>query len=155
VTAQRNKSVTVAHLSKYYGTSTGCAVDEPAPTITAGGDRAGIKLALVHAFLTRYNGQSIGQAAEAPLGTLDTTDRYAVVTVKIDGEDYIIADIGMRMLTPRELYRCQGFRPDYKIDVLRDDGEPLTKTAQVRMVGNSVSPYPARAVVAAQFQEAA
>jgi hypothetical protein len=44
-----------------------------------------------------------------------TKDRFALVTVTVDGETYVIVDIGMRMLTPRELFRCQGFPLDYEI----------------------------------------
>ena len=66
--------------------------------------------------------------------------RFGLVMVK--GEPYAIVDIGLRMLTPRELYRAQGFPESYRID-LGADGRPLTKTAQVRMCGNSVcSPRP-------------
>jgi site-specific DNA-cytosine methylase len=62
-------------------------------------------------------------------------------------------DIGLRMLTPRELYRAQGFPEAYAIDK-GADGRPLTKTAQVRMCGNSVCPPLARALVAANYAEA-
>jgi DNA (cytosine-5)-methyltransferase 1 len=54
----------------------------------------------------------------------------------------------MRMLAPRELYNAQGFRRDYRIEI-PFNGKPLTKTAQVRMVGNSVCPPMAAALVAA------
>lgn len=64
------------------------------------------------------------------------------------GETYVVYDIAMRMLTPRELYSCQGFRKTYIID-RGHDGRPITKTEQVRMVGNSVSPVIPRALVEA------
>lgn len=73
------------------------------------------------------------------------------MTVK--GEDYLIADIGMRMLQPRELYRAQGFPDSYIID-RGADGRVLSKAAQVRMCGNSVCPPLARAIVAANYSEA-
>ncbi|HEB27360.1 MAG TPA: DNA cytosine methyltransferase, partial [Porticoccus sp.] len=60
------------------------------------------------------------------------------------------ADIGMRMLSPRELFLAQGFREDYIIDPIYN-GKPLTKTNQVKMVGNSVSPHPAKALVRANM----
>ena len=72
----------------------------------------------------------------------------------VAGEDYAIADIGLRMLTPRELYTAQGFPTSYIID-RGADGRALTKTAQVRLCGNSVCPPIARALVAANFAEAA
>jgi DNA (cytosine-5)-methyltransferase 1 len=70
--------------------------------------------------------------------------------VTVHGTDYVIADIGMRMLVPRELFRAQGFPDSYRID-LKVGGRPLSKTAQVRMVGNSVAPPVAAAIVRAQF----
>ena len=70
----------------------------------------------------------------------------------IHGEEYAIVDIGLRMLTPRELYRAQGFPEDYQIDT-GGDGRPLTKTAQVRMCGNSVCPPMSRAIVGANYTE--
>ena len=77
-----------------------------------------------------------------------TRDRFGLVLVH--GEPYQILDIGMRMLTPRELFRAQGFRDSYIIDH-GHDGRALTKTAQIRMCGNSVCPPLAEAVVRANF----
>jgi len=56
----------------------------------------------------------------------------------------------MRALTPRELFRAQGFPDSYIIDPIVN-GKPLSKTAQVRMVGNSVAPHVAAAIVAANI----
>lgn len=53
-------------------------------------------------------------------------------------------------LAPRELYRAQGFPDSYMIDV-EYRGKPMTKTAQVRMVGNSVCPPLAEAIVRANL----
>jgi DNA (cytosine-5)-methyltransferase 1 len=83
--------------------------------------------------------------------TIPTKDRFGLVT--IDGQDYQLADIGMRMLAPRELYRAQGFPDSYKIDI-EFRGKPLSKTAQVRMCGNSVCPDVAAAIVAANVRRA-
>jgi DNA (cytosine-5)-methyltransferase 1 len=83
--------------------------------------------------------------------TVTSKDRLALVTV--NSVEYVIVDIGMRMLVPRELYTAQGFPPSYKIEI-EYNGKPLTKTAQVRMVGNSVSPEQARAIIAALFDRA-
>jgi len=82
------------------------------------------------------------------MNTVTTRDRLALVTVVLKGTPYVIVDIGLRMLTPRELYRAQGFPPDYQIEV-GHDGRRFTKSAQVRMVGNSVSPPPAAAIIGA------
>ncbi len=79
---------------------------------------------------------------------MTTKDRFGLVIVTIDGEDYAIVDIGMRMLSPRELFLAQGFAPEYIIDLMVN-GKPLTKTAQVRMCGNSVSPVMSEALARA------
>ena len=80
--------------------------------------------------------------------------RSGLVTVQIGGEPYAVTDIGMRMLTPRELFRAQGFPDSYQIDI-KVNGKPLSKAAQVRMCGNSVCPPVARALVAANVPEMA
>nr|WP_292633323.1 MULTISPECIES: DNA cytosine methyltransferase [unclassified Novosphingobium] len=107
----------------------------------------------VAAFLTKFYGAGHnGQSLVDPLGTVTVQDRFGLVTVTIGGEEYVIVDIGMRMLTPRELFNAQGFPADYIID--RDArGEPITKTAQVAKCGNSVCPPLAEALVRAQFPE--
>jgi len=63
---------------------------------------------------------------------LTTRDRFGLVTIEIQGQTYAITDIGMRMLTPREQFRAQGFPDSYKIDE-GADGKPLTKTEKTRM----------------------
>lgn len=87
------------------------------------------------------------------LGDEAVADNFAGgggASVTIDGEQYVIVDIGMRMLTPRELFRAQGFDDAYRIDP-EYNGKPLTKTAQIRMCGNSVCPPIAEAIVRALF----
>lgn len=135
-----------AHLVRYNGDRPGAerVTDIEHPLGTQ--DTAN-RFALVAAFLARYNGQSKEQPVTAPIGTLDTTDRYALVTVMIDGEQYAIVDIGMRMLTPRELFRAQGFPDNYVIDPVGESGKPLTKTAQIRACGNSVPPDLSEAII--------
>lgn len=107
--------------------------------------------ALVQAFLIAYYGVDQDPRLGDPMHTATTRDRFGLVTVR--GESYAIVDIGLRMLTPRELYLAQGFPADYQID-RGADGRPLTKTAQVRMCGNSVCPPLARALVAANYADA-
>jgi len=106
----------------------------------------------VYAFLIRYNGKGEPEELTKPLGTLTTKDRYGLVTVTVDNQTYVIADIGMRMLTPRELFNAQGFPASYDITAESVLGAPLTKTAQVRMCGNSVAPPMGAAIVRAQFE---
>lgn len=149
-TTGSQQQVVASHLVKLRGTNVGSPTDEPVHTVSAGGTHIGE----VRAFLLKYYGTDQDPKLTEPLPTATTKDRFAVVMVTIAGDDYVIVDIGMRMLTPRELFLAQGFPPAYTIDRgLFADGtiRPLTKTAQVRMCGNSVSPYPAAALIRAQF----
>lgn len=100
----------------------------------------------VAAFLMRYYGSG-GQYGDLrePMATVTTKARLALVVVHYDDRTFVITDIGMRMLEPKELYAGQGMPKGYVFD-RRDDGTELTKTAQIRMVGNSVSPLPMEAL---------
>lgn len=151
VTAQGSQGALVAaFLAKHYGghEATGSRLQRPIDTITAQDHHA-----LVYAFLMKfYSEGGQWQSVRDPMHTIPTKDRMALVTVR--GEDYYIADIGMRMLQPRELFTAQGFPSDYIID--QDaDGAPFTKTAQVRMCGNSVCPPVAAAIVRANCADIA
>ena len=106
----------------------------------------------VAAFMVNYYGQGTALDLDKPLPTVTTRDRMALVTVVIRGTPYVIVAIGLRMLRPHELYRAQGFPADYIHDRTAD-GRPLTVTAQVRMVGNSVSPPPLYALATANLTE--
>lgn len=144
--------VVAAHLTHFYGSGSGQG-DPRAPikTVTATGQHAG----LVAAFLTKYYGQGgQDQDCRQPLHTIPTVDRFGLVTVMVAGEPYVLSDIGMRMLTPRELFRAQGFPESYVIDI-EVNGKRLSKAAQVRMCGNSVCPPVAAALVAANVPEMA
>ncbi|MDZ7894197.1 MAG: DNA cytosine methyltransferase [Sphingobium sp.] len=141
-----------SHMVKLQNHQTGKTVDAPVDTILAGGQHYGE----VRAFLTKYYGnEEGGHSVEAPLGTVTTKERFGLVTVSIDGEEYALADIGMRMLTPRELFAAQGFPADYDIEAgAANGGKPLTKTSQIAKCGNSVCPDLSRALVQANFAEA-
>ncbi|MGE6331846.1 DNA cytosine methyltransferase [Stenotrophomonas sp. NPDC077659] len=104
----------------------------------------------VAAFLVKYYGSGIAVDLHDPVDTITTKDRLALVTVHIQGVPYVIVDIGLRMLKPHELYRAQGFPADYIIDRTAN-GTPLSTSAAVRMVGNSVSPPPLRALAEANL----
>lgn len=148
VTTVDHHSIVTSHMVKLRGQNVGAATDEPVHTISAQGTHHGE----VRVFLVKYYGSDKdGQELPDPLHTIPTRDRFGLVMVK--GEPYAIVDIGLRMLTPRELYRAQGFPDGYRIDT-GAAGEPITKTAQVRMCGNSVCPPLARALVDANFSEA-
>jgi len=103
----------------------------------------------VRAFLLSYYGTDQDPQVDGPLATITTKDRFGLVTIK--GQDYQIVDIGLRMLTPRELFLAQGFPADYIIGDDETQGLKLTKSAQVRMCGNSVCPPLAEALVCANF----
>ena len=102
----------------------------------------------VRAFILKYyTTGAIGQSLHDPLHTITSKARLGLVT--IHGTDYQIVDIGMRMLKPHELYRCQGFPEGYEHETVL--GKKLPDHAQVRMVGNSVPPQLARALVEANI----
>lgn len=133
-------------LSKFYKSGTGQDEREPLHTITAGDGHFGE----VRAFLIKYYGDTTGQDIQEPLDTVTTKDRFGLVTV--NGIDYRIADIGLRMLEPRELYGCQGFPEDYIID--RDyTGKTYPRSEQVKRCGNAVCPPIPAALVRANLPE--
>ena len=123
----------------------GQAIDMPAPTVTGGGTHA----AEVRAFLIKYYGADQDPRLEEPMHTATTRARFGLVHVH--GEPYEIVDIGMRMLSPRELFRAQGFPDSYVID-RGIGGAVLSKTSQIRMCGNSVCPPVAAAIVVANYR---
>lgn len=146
-------ALVTAFLARHFGGMVEIEVSRPLPTITAKDHHslvtaslAGDRAAEVRAFLTKYNRTSAPKSPLLPFDTVTTRDRFGLMTVA--GQRYEIADIGMRMLVPRELYRAQGFPEAYCIDPVVD-GARLTKTAQTRMVGNSVAPPVAEALVRA------
>ncbi|WP_114110649.1 DNA cytosine methyltransferase [Thalassospira xiamenensis] len=138
-----------SHLVKLRGTCRhGQASTEPTPTVTAGG----LHIGEVRAFLMKYYGTGgQDQDCKAPLGTVTAKERFGLVTV--NGEPHQIVDIGMRMLTPRELYAAQGFPADYKIgDDPERDGFKFSKSQQVAKCGNSVCPPLAAAIIKANVK---
>lgn len=133
-------------LSKFYKSGTGQDMREPLHTITTSPGHFGE----VRAFLIKYYGDATGQDIEQPLDTVTTKDRFGLVT--IEGVDYQIVDIGLRMLEPRELYGCQGFPEDYIID--HDyTGKTYPRSEQVRRCGNAVCPPIPAALVRANLPE--
>jgi len=118
------------------------------PTLTPGQEEGALRCA---AFLIRYYGQGgqLGDMRE-PMSTSTTKDRLALVTVWLRGTPYVIVDIQLRMLTPRELYNANGFPKTYIID-RGHDGRIFSKSTQVRMCGNAVPPPLGRAVIEANW----
>ncbi|MCP3709769.1 DNA cytosine methyltransferase [Paraburkholderia sp. CNPSo 3274] len=128
ITTQDHHHLVSSHLVKLRNNQFGQDVREPMPTLTAGGGHVGE----VRALLQKYHGP----------------DALGIVT--IGGEQYAIIDIGMRMLQPHELKLAQGFPVSYVINPAIN-GKPLSKSSQVRMIGNSVCPDVATALIVANF----
>jgi DNA (cytosine-5)-methyltransferase 1 len=123
-----------AFIAKHYTGVTGHSLRRPLGTITARDHHA-----LVTAFLLKYYGDPAHnlQSVKQPLHTITAKARFGLVQVA--GTPYEIVDIGMRMLEPRELFTAQGFPESYEI-APSYQGRQITKTAQIRLVGNSVCP---------------
>lgn len=152
VTAGVNKSALVAPcLTKYYGQGEGQRADEPCHTVTVR-DRFGhIEAALAAPpFLPEMEPRA-RQVADF-LRAYGCWDEREFVTLEVAGLTFVVVDIGMRMLTPRELYNAQGFPADYEIE-RGADGRVFPKSVQVSCVGNSVCPPVAAAIVAANCQD--
>lgn len=147
-TTDNRHAVVAAQVCQIGGTNrSGCVVDEPFPTVTGGGTHLGE----VRKFMCAYYGnEKEGQSLREPLRTATAKERFGLVM--IDGEPHEVVDIGIRMLSPRELARAQGFPDEYQIDA-GPSGRTLTKTEQVRLIGNSVCPQVAEAIVAANYRE--
>ena len=146
VTTVDHNALVTSHLMILRNNQFGQEVTEPIPTVTAGGGH----VAEVRAFLIAYYGSSVGQDLSEPLQTVVTKDRFGLVT--IEGVDYQIVDIGMRMLEPHELFAAQGFPSNYIIEV-DADGKKYSKSAQVARCGNAVPPPFAKALVKANLPE--
>lgn len=145
VTTVDHHSLCAVSMVKMRGQNVGDRTDAPLHTVTASGTHHG----LVAAFLAKYYGQSFAQDVAEPLHTGTTKSRFGLVTVCISGEPYVLYDIGMRMLTPRELARCQGFPHWYVLDEV--GGKPVTKTQQIHKIGNSVCHQVAKALAGANY----
>lgn len=145
-----------AYLARFnHGEKQWSGIDEPLGTVTSQGNKFG----LVFAFLTKYFGTAVGQGLLEPLHTATGKARFGLVIIHVAPGSYepavglqiagmglyVIADIGMRMLTPRELARAQGFPDTYILTG--------TKTSQVAKIGNSVCPPIVRRLVEANCPE--
>lgn len=146
VTAFDHNALCAAYITQFNNNCDGQPVHEPLNTITAGIGH----FADVRAFLVKYYGTGDGSNLNDPAPTATTKDRFGLVTVH--GQDYRIVDIGLRMLTPRELFDAQGFPHDYIIDV-DADGKPYPKSEQVARCGNAVCPPIPAALVRANLPE--
>lgn len=173
VSGGNKQALVAAFIAKHFGGQVGVKADTPLPTTTERGTQNQVVAAnlihlnhggkqvadladplrtqvaggnhafLVYSFLTKYFGTSIGESLSGPMGTVTSKEHLGLVIVTIKGEPYVIVDIGMRMLTPRELARGQGFPESYILTG--------TKTSQVARIGNSVCPVMSEALVKANY----
>ncbi len=161
VTSGGNKFALVsAFLAKHYSGVVGTCVSNPVGTITTVDHHSLVMIGMsdapsdrteeVRAFLINYYGTGMSSAVNEPLNTCTSHVHSGLVAVRINGKEYAIADIGLRMLQPHELYAAQGFPAGYVFD-RRGNGAPLSKEAQIRMCGNSVCPPVAAALVKANY----
>ncbi|MGO8368896.1 DNA cytosine methyltransferase [Rhizobium ruizarguesonis] len=137
-------------LQAYYGTGDGGEENQPARTITTKDRHGHVEAAISAPPFTDDQADRAREVAEF-MRSHGFWDDREFVTLDIGQQTFVIVDIGMRMLTPRELYNAQGFPTDYRIDS-DIDGKPFSKSVQVSCVGNSVSPPVAAAIVAANCQ---
>lgn len=147
VTAIDHNAICAVTVTQFNNNSIGQEVTKPINTLTAHTNH----FAEVCAFLVKYYGNGDNAVpCNNPAPTITAKDRMGLVTVY--GQDYMIADIGLRMLTPRELFDAQGFPPDYIIDV-DADGKAYPKSEQVARCGNAVCPPIPAALVRANLPE--
>lgn len=144
-----------AWFAKYYGTDQDPRMDEPLHTVTTK-DRFGhMQAALAAPPFAPEHQERARQVAEF-LRAYGAWNGGEFVTLTIGADEFVIVDIGMRMLTPRELFRAQGFPDDYVIEGVWEglDSDAPTfrafpKDVQVSCCGNSVCPPMAAALVEA------
>lgn len=147
VDSSNRYGLVASFLSQFNNNCDGQPVSEPLNTIT---DKCN-HFSEVQAFLVKYYGNGENSTGcDKPAPTITAKDRMGLVTVR--GTKYQIADIGLRMLTPRELFNAQGFPEDYIIDV-GADGKPYPKNEQVARCGNAVCPPIPTALVRANLPE--
>ncbi len=144
------QQVAAAFLTKFQQNSSGQHPTEPIDTLMAGATR----FAAVAAFFTKYYGEGgTAQDMAAPMDTLTTLARFGVVTVTIEGEPYVIADIGMRMLSPEEAAAAHELTLPKTITI-NGQTRPLTKSQAMRLIGNSVPKRMARLLAEANVVHA-
>lgn len=146
ITAIDHNSLCTANIVQLNNNCIGQPVTEPLHTVTAGAGH----FAEVRALLIKYYGKGTAHSLTKPLDTITSRDRFGLVT--ISGTEYQIVDIGLRMLSPRELYNAQGFPLDYEIEI-DCYGRAYPKSAQVARCGNAVPPPFATALAQANAPE--
>lgn len=139
-----------AFLTKFQQNSCGQHPAEPIDTLMAGATR----FAAVAAFFTKYYGEGgTAQDCGLPMDTLTTLARFGLVTVTIEGEPYVVTDIGMRMLSPEEAAAAHELTLPKTI-IINGQSRPLTKSQAMRLIGNSVPKRMAKLLAEANIQHA-
>ena len=150
ITTMEREGVTLAHLAHFKGKDKGQSCRDPLMTVTARDGFADVRTTIV-----KWDGQTdlgywnevrkmLNQYCEYNLAEDE------ILLLNLRGVWYFISDIGLRMLTPRELYDAMGFPHDYIID--KDiNGNPITRADQVARCGNAVCPAVAEALVRANL----
>jgi len=160
VTSKARHALVAAHAIKFKGDNLGYGINEPVQTITANGLHHGVvETYMLENYLyddeTKEKIQAVRDFLAEYASDLGLTAKQMLGIVTIGGIDYQIIDFKMRMLAPRELFTAQGFPKDYIIDPMVDNGKggkkKLPQNAQVRAVGNSVSPIQAAALIRANW----
>ena len=149
--AANRYGLSVAFLSKFYKTGIGQKPDEPLHTVTTSAGHFGIvTVKMSQSEMNLHHWNEVRELLNAYCGYAIAEDE--ILLLDVNGTLYFISDIGLRMLTPRELYAANGFPPDYIID--HDyTGKAYGKTKQVARCGNAVPPPFAEALVRANLPE--
>ena len=151
VTAVDHNGLVETFISKFYKTGIGQKPDEPLHTVTTSAGHFGIvTVKMSRSEMNLHHWNEVRELLNAYCGYAIAADE--ILLLDVNGTLYFISDIGLRMLTPRELYAANGFPPDYIID--HDyTGKAYGKTKQVARCGNAVPPPFAEALVRANLPE--
>lgn len=151
VTAVDHNGLVETFISKFYKTGIGQKPDEPLHTVTTSAGHFGIvTVKMSRSEMNLHHWNEVRELLNAYCGYAIAEDE--ILLLDVNGTLYFISDIGLRMLTPRELYAANGFPPDYIID--HDyTGKAYGKTKQVARCGNAVPPPFAEALVRANLPE--
>lgn len=150
-TTKDRECVVETFISKFYKTGIGQKPDEPLHTVTTSAGHFGIvTVKMNRSEMNLHHWNEVRELLNAYCGYTIAEDE--ILLLDVNGTMYFISDIGLRMLTPRELYAANGFPPDYIID--HDyTGKAYGKTKQVARCGNAVPPPFAEALVRANLPE--
>ena len=151
-TAGANQRLVSAYFVKWYGNERdGVSAREPMHTVTTK-DRLGLVQAVQVPRDALTEEQWAGAKRCADFLHKYLPEHFPQAFDALVCGDRVLVDISLRMLTPRELARAQGFPDTYVIE-RGASGEKITKTDQVRLIGNSVCPKVAAAIARANLAD--